>query len=399
MSTSPAFAQRLAASLGALALLTTPALADRTINDDLLVFGSACVGQDCANGEPFGFDTLRVKENNVRIAFIDTSTSAAFPSTDWQLRANDTHNGGANHFSIDELSSGTTPFRVNAGAPDWALYVDSNGHIGVGTDTPEQLISLRAGDTPGLRFEQTASKGWPAQTWDMTGNEGGLLIRDVTNNLAIPFRIRSGAPSSSLFVSSTGAIGLGTSSPAGNLHLAASGPVTTLYEDTAATVTWATEVGTEATVNAWRLGLKDQAPVLIVNADGSATLSGMLSQGSSRTIKSDIQRVDANTLLAKVAALELNSWRYTRDTTSATHIGPMAEDFRATFGTGADSTRLAASDIAGVGLAAVQALNAKVSAQDAEIARLSETNSALMARLDALEARLAETLAIEPTAR
>jgi hypothetical protein len=34
---------------------------DQVFIDDLIVDGSACIGQDCVNGENFGFDTLRLK--------------------------------------------------------------------------------------------------------------------------------------------------------------------------------------------------------------------------------------------------------------------------------------------------------------------------------------------------
>lgn len=44
--------------------------------------GSLCVGNDCVSSESFGFDTVRLKENNLRIHFEDTSTAAAFPPND-----------------------------------------------------------------------------------------------------------------------------------------------------------------------------------------------------------------------------------------------------------------------------------------------------------------------------
>ena len=47
-----------------LSLLSIP---DQVIPDDLIVQGSACVGLDCVNNEVFGFDTIRLKENNDRI--------------------------------------------------------------------------------------------------------------------------------------------------------------------------------------------------------------------------------------------------------------------------------------------------------------------------------------------
>src|SRR6185369_11429290 len=69
---------------------------DQVIPDDLIVQGSICAGLDCVNNEDFGFDTIRVKENNTRIQFDDTSTSAGFPNNNWQIRANDSGSGGTN---------------------------------------------------------------------------------------------------------------------------------------------------------------------------------------------------------------------------------------------------------------------------------------------------------------
>ena len=59
----------------------------QTIATDLIVQGSECVGFDCVSSESFGFDTQRYKENNLRIHFNDTSSSASFPSNDWRNRS------------------------------------------------------------------------------------------------------------------------------------------------------------------------------------------------------------------------------------------------------------------------------------------------------------------------
>ncbi|MDP0947644.1 hypothetical protein, partial [Klebsiella pneumoniae] len=75
------------------------------ITQDRIVDGSACVGTDCTSAETFGFSTIKMRENNTRITFDDTSSSAAFPNTDWQLTANDSQNGGRNRFSIEDLSN------------------------------------------------------------------------------------------------------------------------------------------------------------------------------------------------------------------------------------------------------------------------------------------------------
>lgn len=192
---------------------------DQVILDDLIVDGSACIGFDCVNGESFGFDTIRLKENNLRIKFQDTSTSASFPSNDWELTANDSTNGGGNYFGITDATSGQRPFSVEAGANNHSLYVESTGDIGFGTSTPVVKNHLVDGDTPTVRLEQNGSFGWTPQTWDVAGNEANFFIRDATNGSTLPFRIRPGAPTSSIDIAANGNVGIGTSSPSDSLHI------------------------------------------------------------------------------------------------------------------------------------------------------------------------------------
>ena len=186
---------------------------DQVIPDDLIVQGSECVGLDCVNNEAFGFDTIRLKENNTRIAFSDTSTGAGFPSNDWQLTANDSASGGANKFSIDDVTGAKTPFTITAGAPTNSLFVDSTGRLGLRTATPVLDLHIATGNTPAIRMEQNNSGGFTAQTWDVAGNEANFFVRDVTGGSRLPFRIRPGAPTSSIDIAASGNVGIGTASP------------------------------------------------------------------------------------------------------------------------------------------------------------------------------------------
>jgi hypothetical protein len=210
---------------------------DFVINDDLIVDGSACVGFDCVNGESFGFDTIRLKENNLRIKFDDTSVAASFPRTDWQLTANSSANGGASKFSIDDISGGRTPFTVEANARSHSLYVDDGGRIGSRTSTPSTEIHTIDGDTPTLRLQQDGSSGFAPQTWDVAGNETNFFVRDVTNGSTLPFRIRPGAPTSSIFIDVDGDVGMGTSSPDNSVHVRRTdGTAMVLVEEESSTV-------------------------------------------------------------------------------------------------------------------------------------------------------------------
>ena len=190
--------------------------------EDTIVQGSLCTGIDCNNGENFGFDTIRLKENNLRIRFTDTSSSGSFPTNDWQLTANDSANGGQNKFSIDDIDNARTPFTVEAGTRSNALYLDSSGRVGLGTSTPAEDLHIWYGDTPTIRLDQSGS-GWAPQTWDIAGNEANFFIRDVNNGSKLPLRIQPNAPTNSLFIKNGGDIGLGTQSPGAGLHLRRTG--------------------------------------------------------------------------------------------------------------------------------------------------------------------------------
>jgi hypothetical protein len=190
------------------------AMPDQVIADNLIVQGSACIGLDCVNNESFGFDTVRLKENNTRLKFEDTSTAVGFPTHDWQLTANDSASGGAEKFSIEDITAGTVPFTVTGSAPSNSIFVDSTGRVGFRTSTPVLDLHTNTGNTPAIRFEQNGSGGFTAQTWDIGANEANFFVRDVTGGSRLPFRIRPGAPTSSIDISAAGNVGIGTPSPA-----------------------------------------------------------------------------------------------------------------------------------------------------------------------------------------
>lgn len=104
---------------------------DAVTPDDSVVQGSQCVGFDCVNNENFSFDTIRLKENNLRIHFEDTSVSASFPTNDWRITLNDSANGGQNYFSIDDVTAGNSPLRIMAG-----------GNVGIGTTSPTERLHV-----------------------------------------------------------------------------------------------------------------------------------------------------------------------------------------------------------------------------------------------------------------
>ena len=211
-------------------------LPDVVTADDEIIQGSLCVGLDCVVNENFGFDTIRLKENNDRIQFDDTSTSAGFPTNNWQIRANSSGSGGESFLGVVDQGAtgnsetGTVVFQVTAGAPANSLRVASTGKIGLRTATPVLDVHMNTADTPAIRFEQNNTGGFSAQTWDVAGNEANFFVRDVTSGSRLPFRIRPGAPTSSIDIAANGNVGIGTASP--GLHLDVIASSTTDFTNT-----------------------------------------------------------------------------------------------------------------------------------------------------------------------
>lgn len=341
---------------------------DQVINDDLIVTGGICAGLDCINGEPFEFVTLKLKENNTRLHFEDTSSGTGFAGDDWTLEANDNASGGANRFSIVNRTQAKTPFTVLGGAPDHALFVDATGRMGVRNPTPVLDLHPVNGNTPGLRLDQSGAGGFTPQVWDVAGNESNFFVRDVTNGSRLPLRIRPGAPTSAIDIAASGNVGMGTGSPGAKLDIAGSHasetPVPML----------------RVTNSALGAGLQDR---FAVDSNGNVTARGTISQLSSRATKEEFEALPGPLLLAKLETLPVPAWRYRDAEAGERHIGPMAEDFHATFGVGADPRFLSPGDVAGVALASVKALQDEVKQRDQRIAELE-------ARLQRLEALLVE---------
>ncbi|MEM7035318.1 MAG: tail fiber domain-containing protein [Chloroflexota bacterium] len=412
-----------------------PRARDQQILDDLIVGGSACIGQDCANGESFGFDTIRLKENNLRIKFQDTSNSASFPSNDWQITANDSSNGGANKFSIDDIDGGRTPFTIEASAPSHSLYVDDGGRIGMGTSTPVVELHVVNGDSPTLRLEQDGSSGFTPQTWDVAGNETNFFVRDASNGSTLPFRIQPSAPSNSVFVEGTGSVGIGTASPSGSLHIVDSndaeprllvqdssgttairtvmelrnkGDVVAEFEDTDGTV-WLFQYGAGGQVTKingtrifWlrpegQLEIRKASDLTVnfsLESTGDLTIAGALTENSDVSAKENFIPVDGEDVLAKVAEIPISTWNFKDNGPSIRHLGPMAQDFYAAFGLGKDDKHIATLDTSGVALASIQALLQRVEDQNAHISQLEAQNAELENRLESLES-LIESLLVE----
>jgi len=90
--------------------------------------------------------------------------------------------------------------------------------------------------------------------------------------------------------------------------------------------------------------------------------SGSWASFSDSSVKRDVVEIDEGAILRAVAELPITSWRYQDEDASIRHIGPMAQDFYASFRLGESDTHIPVVDADGVALAAIKALKAEVDA-------------------------------------
>ena len=203
-----------------------------------------------------------------------------------------------------------------------------------------------------------------------------------------------------LFVDSSNNVGVGTGSPQVKLHI--------LDEEFAYNLPLTVENNSARRFSGFRLKIGpgdhidfnnadgkfrinvDQVPgaEFEVRPNGDATLSGALTQNSDVNSKQDIVMVDHDEILAKVVKLPVSEWSY-KDNPHTRHIGPMAQDFHATFGLGDSPTGISTIDTGGVALAAIQGLKQET---DARVEQLAEENARLQAQIIQLEMAVTELL-------
>jgi hypothetical protein len=121
------------------------------------------------------------------------------------------------------------------------------------------------------------------------------------------------------------------------------------------------------------------------HCDLTSTAGWQCSAPSDRNIKTSFASVDGRDVLARLAAMPIETWSYKTDKHAVRHIGPMAQDFHAAFDVGADERQINTIDADGVALAAIQGLYQLAQEKDEAIVSLQAQNAQLESRLAALE--------------
>ncbi len=268
-------------------------------------------------------------------------------------------------------STGGTVIGINNGSatnniPNTGVVFFNSGNVGIGTTAPASKLSVGGvGDASVAIYGTGASYGLYG-----VGNNTG--VRGDTNSNG------SGVYGYNPNVQGTGVYGSG-----GLMGVYGTGTSYGVYGDTT------TGHGVYGYSSGGGNGVYGYSPYGSGNdfrgGGGEYGRAGAWYNASDRNKKENFIPIDNKTILDKIVQLPITQWNYIGDENKVKHIGPVAQDFYAIFGVGDDEKTISTIDPAGISLAGIKALDAKVKDQQQQLDQKQGTINQLTKRVERLE--------------
>ena len=272
-----------------------------------------------------------------------------------------------------------------------AMRITRDGRIGIGTQNPSDKVEIFGaqnaltitGSQPFIKMQDLGA-GNAHNFWQNVAGDMALIPNHPNNAAAIVLK------------ANTLRVGIGTNAPEERLHVIGDAHIVNTNVGTgvglvveASLNTALSAICTAPSSTAFfvlqegnghiMVGRKGNAEVFRVTNTGDVQVRGV-ALTCDMNVKDNFSSVDTRQVLEKLAGVPIREWNYKDDPTSVRHIGPTSQDFQIAFAlNGDDETNISSVDAQGVALAAIQGLNKKLNAENAD----------LQTRLANLERRLA----------
>ncbi|HEY6042690.1 MAG TPA: tail fiber domain-containing protein, partial [Anaerolineae bacterium] len=315
---------------------------------------------------------------------------------------------------------------IGGGNGNFVALTGTNAFIGGGTFNTASgaystvsggygnTASAYAATVPGGELNQAGGNDSLAAGCHANANNAGAFV--WADNTCTDF---SSTANNQFLVKATGGVGIGTNAPVAQLHVSSGGdnffPALRLSQtnpndyvrvrltndatspadgynnrwDMAAISTTFLIYSGKDNQSALRLTPADPTYYMLMGNLAYLTHGGTWTNASDKNLKANFAAVDNNDVLARVRQLPLTTWSYKAEPESVRHLGPMAQDFRAAFGLGADDKSITTVDESGVALAAIQGLAHENDDLRTKNALLEARVTSQQRQLDAVNARLA----------
>src|SRR5216117_1256671 len=381
----------------------------RQINlDGTVVCQSAVTSVDTGSGLIGGpittSGTISIAPGGVTSAHIADGTVAAVDvnSAQVQLRVTGTCSPGSAIQAVRE--NGTVSCQSVGGEAVTAVTVSapliSSGGTTPNISLPNVIIeatntaigsSALFNDTTGERNTASGAGALFSNTTGFSNTASGVSA--LQSNSTGFFNTASGFSALELNTTGGGNTASGVSALANNTTGARNTAIGSGADVSKGDLTNATAIGAGATVDASNKIRLGDAEVTVVEGPPYSVVSD-------KAKKENFQPVDGEGALGKIRSLTLTSWNFIgQDPRQSRHYGPVAQEFFAAFGhdgigTIGTPTTITSTDMAGVLMIAVQALEERTAVLQQERERLKEAveaskaeNAELRARLEAVEKR------------
>ncbi len=160
------------------------------------------------------------------VKFIDNPSVST--AVDWSIFGHDDHisinqsTGGAEVLSISHNASATKSLVVDStgdmNLADGSVFIDKSANrVGIGTVIPSSNLDIKSSDNAEIALENgSGSARWIIRAGT---NTKAFYLVDQTNDSKRPFYVESNTSSNTLYLNSTGNIGVGTPSPNAKLDV------------------------------------------------------------------------------------------------------------------------------------------------------------------------------------